>query len=371
MRYLLSLFLIMTSFVVSAQDSGVAYEVSLGVDFESYFDNREYAKTSGESGSDLAARLMPTLSWQFSRSESLTVGVDWVVPFGSVGSSTEDGVKSESYYYDIKSLIYYTLNAGRWRVVTGMFSMAQMSMESYGEAFFSSEYRFYSRVMSGLLGAYRNGESFFEMACDWMGQPSTSTRERFVVYSAGCHQFGDFVLGYNLSMMHFAGQKVSGLDNVVDNGLVAPYIGYGHRFDGGLLFDLRVGYLQSLQQDRRYEDGWQTPAMWEFGFGVSRWGFTIENQLYLGDNLQPLYDGHTLDDGTVVTYGDMLYFGAQDFRTDGGYYNRSALSYDRVFGGGRVRLRGQLVFHTNAEGVANQQILELSVKLGKIVYKGK
>lgn len=367
MRYLLTLLIIVTSLVASAQTDDLSDELSFGLSFESYFDNREYAGV-GESGSDLVARLMPSLSWGFGRREALTVGVDWVVPFGDVGSEEDGGVKSLPYYYDIKPLVYYSLKGEHWGVVAGMFPRSEMSMESYSEAFFADNFRFYNNVMSGVLCTYQNGASRFEVACDWTGQPSEATRERFVIYSAANKAFErvGINLGYNLAITHFAGWANSSFSNVVDNILVAPYVEYGNTF-GDWDGSLRVGYLQSLQQDRSFEEGWRTPSMVEMGFSIGRWGVTLEERLYLGGNLQPFYDGQTTSDGVYLEYGSALYNGAQDFRTTTGYYNRAAISYHRYFNHDRVRVMAKFITHANGDGLATQQILELTVKLNKRV----
>ncbi len=367
MRYLLSFLLAIGSFAASAQTLDSSEELSFDLAFESYFNNREYATVGGESGSDFAARLTPTLGWRFSSSESLNVGLDWVVPFGEVGSAEDNGIKSQPYYYDVKPLLYYTVAGDRWSVSAGLFPRSMMAVEGYSEPFFADDFLFYNNVMTGVLLSYHSGEgSLFELACDWTGQPSTVTRECFVIYSAGRMQRGGLGAGYNLAVTHFAGAVDAVMNNVVDNVLAAPYLEYGDTYgDWGVKF--RVAYLQSLQQDRAFEEGWQSPSMWEMGFSLSRWGVTLEERLYLGDNLQPLYGGQVASDGTIIEYGNALYNGAQDFRTNTGYYNRAALRYDRSFSGDRVRLSGQFVTHVTGDGMATQQILKLTVKLGRVL----
>ncbi len=374
MRYLITFLLIVITSVASAkggEGGSASNRVSLDLTFETYFNNREYAELSGESASDFAARLMPTINWQLSTSESLNLGVDWVQPFGSVGSAGDDGVRSQPFYYDVKPLIYYNVISNRWSITAGMFPRSMMALDSYSEAFFSDAYLFYNNVVSGMLFSYSDGVgSLFELACDWTGQPSMVSRESFVIYSAGRKAWGGFGAGYNMAMTHYAGSTDPEIKNVVDNVLVTPYLDYGCVLNGWLL-ELRVGYLQSLQRDRSYGNDWQVPSMWEVGFSLGRWGFTLEERLYLGDDLQPLYDGQTTSNGTYLEYGSALYNGAQDFRITTGVYNRAALSYDRYFSQDRVRLRAQFVTHANGNGLATQQILELSVKLGQLLYGGK
>lgn len=340
----------------------LAEEVRLDVDFESYFDNREYSGIEGmnpRSGTDFAARLTPKLGWEFDEGSTLYIGVDAIQPFGGV---------VEDPYESLSPLLYYAYESAKWSVAMGIFERSRISMEGYSTAFFADDYLLYDNSISGVMARLMSDESYVEFVCDWESQPSATQRERFRLLSSGRRQWSKLYLGYNLSITHFAGQDAQWLGNVVDNILVNPCVGL--RFEGmGFDVDAKLTYLQSLQRDRSYEDEWLTPGMGEFALKISKWGLTLDERCYIGGDLMPLYDGHIAEDGTVIEYGSTLYTGDPLFMTDGGFYNRASLGYQRSLCGDRLNIRAEFITHATEAGFGTQQQLSLSVKLDKILYR--
>ncbi|MFR9629511.1 MAG: hypothetical protein SNF73_08435 [Rikenellaceae bacterium] len=340
---------------VSAQV--LTYEVG----FETYFDNREYSVTdiaTSNSGSEFASRLTPKVGLTFAEGSELKLGLAAMQPLGVGG----DGLFSE-----INLLLYYTYDSSMWSVSAGLFPSYRMNIDCYSTAFFSDEYIFYDNSIDGIMGRYGCGDSFVEFVCDWQGQPTITTREKFKLLSAGRYMWPKIYAGYNLSVTHFAGQADGGeFSNVVDNALLNPCVGF--RTSGLYDFDIKMSLLQSLQRDRSYGNKWLAPRMGEFALKISRWGFTFDERLYIGDDLFPLYDGHTLDDGTYMEYGGQLYTGDIFFRTTSGFYNRAALCYDRSFFNDQLGLRVHFVTHCDGGGLGTEQIMELNLKIGGVFY---
>ncbi len=346
------------------------------LEFESYFDNREFSNIPElrfRSGTDFGARLMPSLVLGFGKGSKakssgsvLNLGVELMMPYGD----TDMG-----YVSRVMPVIYYGFDNSAWSASAGLFPRSRMSIGSYSTAFFSDDYLFNDNLISGLMGRYigRDRVSFAEFVCDWEGQRTSETRERFRLLFAGRKYWSWFYAGCNLSVTHFAGQDAAYSTNVVDNILVNPAVGAEFKL-GQFDANARLGYLQSLQQDRTYGDGWEAPAMGEVAFSVSRWGLTFEEQFYFGGNLMPFYGGQVAVDEesgeqVAVPYGSLLYTGDPCFSTNGGFYNRASIAFQRGFYRDMLNVRVKFVTHLDSAGFCTEQIVELNVKLNGLLCK--
>lgn len=351
---------IVSAITITCFSSFLAQEITYDVGFETYFDNREYSLVEiarSNSGTDFAARLAPIVGIGFAEKSSLQFGVDAVQLFG---------VDGEGLFTDLNLLLYYGYDSDKWSASAGLFPRNRMSIDTYSTAFYRDDYLFYDDIVTGVMGRYGSEDSFFEFVCDWEGQPATS-REQFRLLSASRYAISKFYAGYNFSLTHFAGQD-EGYSNVVDNSLVNPYIGY--KVSGLFDFDLKVSLLQSLQRDRSYDNVWLLPRMGEFAFVISRWGFSFDERFYVGDDLFPLYDGHILDDGTYMEYGEQLYTGDIFFRTTTGFYNRASLGFTKSFYDDKLAVQVLFVTHCDGSGFATEQLFKLSLNLDGTLYKG-
>ncbi len=352
--------LLLLTLVTLVPKFSTAQNLIYNIEFDTYFDNREYSQTAMlgyRSGTEFAASLAPTLGLQFDDDNTLYFGLQSFARFEEVDNRLFDSVET---------ILYYAYDGAEWSAAAGIFPRSRMAIESYSTAFFADDYLFYDRLVSGVMGQYRVGDSFVELVCDWESQPSETSRERFRLLSAGRRYWSRLYAGYNLSLTHFAGQDREGFGGVVDNVLVNPRL--GARWSGDCDFDISVGYLQSLQRDRSYGNEWLVPGMGELSLSASRWGVTLTEQLYVGDDLSPLYEGHILSDGTVVEYGSTLYTGDPFFRTNKGFYNRAAVGYSRSFFDDQLALRVQFVTHADGSGLGTEQILDVAVKIGGRLY---
>lgn len=354
-----------------------AQEILVGADFKMYFDNKEFGSNTFavpgfdiESGTDFAARLMPRIGIRWEEKNTLFFGADMLQNFGEQNSS---------FVSEIKPVIYYQFQTQHVRAVAGIFTRDLMHDEDYSTAFFTEAHRFTHDRMNGVLAQY-NGrrDSYVEFVCDWEGMYSTVSREKFRILLAGRHYLNTFYYGFNYSMFHFAGKKDLNPDypvgegpeeNVVDLQLLTPCVGV--KFNAFFDFDIKLGALISAQRDRSYGHRWETPCMGEFAFRMSRWGLTLDERLYVGDNLHPFFFGHTLDDGTCISYGRELYPGESFFRTTENVYSRTSLSYRRSFFADTLTVGAEFVAHHDGTALGTQQMLTVGVKLLKPVYNSK
>lgn len=323
-----------------------------GLDFATWFDNREYSGTEFADASEtfFSARLTPQIGLRWDNRNTLTVAVDLLQDFG-------DGAK---FLTEAKPQFWYQYEAPRVLAAAGIFPRTKLRGD-YGPAFFDRSYLFYHNRLMGVMGQYRGESGFVEAAIDWEGMQSDVQREKFRILSAGQYNGRRFYGGYALSLLHYAKTSDPAPDEgVVDNILVNPYGGL--RFEAFFGFDIRLGYLQSLQRDRRAENGWVTPKGGVLDIRLSRWGLTLGNMLYAGENLMPFYN----------FYGGGLYANDVFFGTRNHLYNRTELSYDRRFFHGTLGVRAGIFFHCDGRGMGTSQMLELTVHLQKTVTrKGK
>ncbi len=344
-----------------------AQEVRIGVDFQTRFDDKEFGSMSLvvpdldiESGTDFAARLLPQAEVVWEGVNSLVVGVDILQNFGDA---------SDRFVSEIKPIVYYQYKSSKVRAAAGIFTRDMIHDDGYSSAFFTPSYKFFHNRLQGVMGQYNSGRSYVELICDWESIYSVESREKFRILSSGRHYLKNFYYGYNFTLFHFAGQEGAEVENVVDYALLNPRVGV--QFGGNFDFDIFATALLSAQRDGSFGDEWVLPAMGEVGFSVARWGFTLSNSIYFGDNLSPFFFGHTLPSGAEMVYGRELYPGESFFRTENGVYNRFEAKYSKDFFNDTVRVAANILGHYDGADFGTQYMLEVGVRLSGTVYNSK
>lgn len=171
------------------------------------------------------------------------------------------------------------------RAYAGVVPRSRMIGE-YSGAFFSDSVKYYDPNLTGLLLQYMGGRGYVEFGCDWNSMFSKTTREKFLLFSAGRLGLGArqmFFVGYNLTMYHHAGWDSSEEpdptvgDGVVDNVLVEPFVGVDFTRIVPCMqeLSLRAGWINGFQNDRQVcgrlcDAGWRadrsTRAEMEFRY---------------------------------------------------------------------------------------------------------
>ncbi len=260
--------LLCTAVTAKSRDDG-RVRFAYDVDFEMNFDNREFYKSGfSESMTIFGTRLTPSVGLSIPQrdkamSHRIMLGIDIMKNFGASPVSPElAGTISDETSYRQTNLdlfremtLYYKLEKVSRKTAlelyAGIFPRSK-SAGNYSDAFFSDSLKFYDNNLEGLLLKIHRPKSYFEVGCDWMGMKGYARKEKFMLFSAGRSNITPwFQIGYAGYMYHFAGSaKARG---VVDNILMNPYL----KFDfGGKMrlqeFSLRLGYLQSMQNDREF-----------------------------------------------------------------------------------------------------------------------
>ncbi len=330
-------------------------KILVGADFDTYFDNREYSGSEiGESGTLFSSRLTPKVGVEWNEKNRLVFGMDMWSHFGD----------DTRVFAKARPQIYYRFDSGKVRAYAGIFSREEM-IGDYSEAFISDSVRFYENRVQGFMGQYRGDRGFVELSLDWCGMYSQASREKFRVLSGGLYYFDNyhrrFYGGYALQVFHYAGSET--IQNcVVDNIIVNPYV--GAHFNAYFDFDVRLHYIQTLQRDRANEESFSSPGGGMLQIRMEKWGVYIDEQIYVGDNMQPYYSSYR-SEAFPYGYGGDLYANERFFGTDDGVYNNTKIGYNRSFFDDTLRVNAFVAMQYDGQMWGTKQVVQLSVRLMK------
>lgn len=125
-----------------------AQKLLVGADFETRFDNREYANNDfNESQTLFSARLTPQIGVEWQQKNRLILGVEMLQNFGQYNP------QGDRFLSDVKPLMYYRFKTANVQANAGIFNRKEL-MGDYSSAFFSDSTRFYHNRLSGFLGRY-------------------------------------------------------------------------------------------------------------------------------------------------------------------------------------------------------------------------
>ena len=331
-----------------------AQELKLGVDFATLFDNTEYASLDNTtSGTLFGARLTPQVGLEWQEHNTLMLGADLYQDFGD-----------KRFLSAAKLQLYYAYKAEKVRLYAGIFPRTAMrGLQS--PLFFDPAYCYYRNAISGVLARYVDAESpsYVEFVMDYTGMRSYDVRESFAIMSSGKHSFdisGFLSYGYDFYMGHYAKDyNPETADGVVDNIMLTPYVGYENKGVAWmgiwpLTIDARLSYVQSLQRDRINENVWEHPFGGELYVAFGWAGIELSNRLYVGkSSLLTLYN----------RYGADLYHGVSLYRSEKGFYDAIALSYNRWFFNDTVGVKAGITMECDGTGWGTRQWLQVAVNL--------
>lgn len=316
------------------------------------FDNTEYTGSDcGTSRTIFAVEIDPAIGWRIDKNNSIVAGVQLLKDFGS-----------EKFINCTTLIAYYKFDNGTYGADAGMFSRNDLAGR-YSRAFYSDSTLIYENTVQGLAMRYKDHRAFAEVAVDWVGMRSETTREHFRILAAAGGLFAEhFDAGVSLSMQHYANKSTFN-GNVVDNMLINPYI--GARFNTVIDIELRAGWLQSLQRDRRAHDGWKSPWGGEVYLRLGWKGIFIDNNLYAGKNLMPFRNTAGADG---LYYGSSLYTCDPFYGTTHGIYNRTGIGYERSFLNDAISVRAEMVLQYNGAKLYCQQLVSINARICQTIY---
>lgn len=336
----LSLLILLLPSVAEAQ------QLRIGADFTTLFDNKEYSSMGfDESWTLFSSRLTPKVGVDWAERNELRVAVDLVQDIGY----------QEKFLSDAHLQLYYAYRAPRLKVLAGVFPREEMrGLRS--PLFFDRTYCYYNNRIGGVLARFEAAKhpgAYVEFVFDYTGMRDFNTRESFMLITSAEDIIGGFSYGCDIMVGHYAKDDNPATDDgVVDNALLMPHIGYDFSA-GGFDVALQLGYIQSLQRDRHFENMWLSPKGGELYVALSRWGVTLSNRVYVGENLLSHFD----------RYGTDLYHGKLIYRTTEGVHNTIIASYGNGFFSDTVRLEGGITLEYDGIGWGTRQWLQVSVAL--------
>lgn len=358
MRKELCILLFVLSFLSSGAEcrpkSKLPYKLLYDIDLNYNFDNREF-----DTG---RIPLSPSQTLHFISSTTL-----FGISLGEEADAKHNilaGITVFKHMGDRKplldilkegeSLLYYNYakqfaNNSHFEFYAGVFPR-QKSGKEYGRMFFSDSVIISDKNIEGAMLSYASERIYFELGLDWMGKFGSGSRERFMIFSRSVFNLAKKLkTGCNFTGYHYANMEEYG--GVVDNYLAEPYISLDCDYKK-LYSKFTFGYLQSVQQDRIKNTGFEFPKGVIFEYEAKLYSFGISNSLYAGNNIMPYY--HETDI-RGMKYGNNLYFGEpfysivpyRDKNIFGGY-NRFEL-YWRPAVSKYVSLELSFSFHSKTE----------------------
>ena len=367
MKRLIYIFLLAAVFTANATEKPKA-SFAWDVDFETRFDNREFAHSSfTPSMTIFGARLTPQAGLELREGNGaihrLMAGVDVMKDFGS--ANTLDVFSEITMYYNLHRKISKT----EMEIYAGIFPRKAME-GSWSQAFFSDSLKFYDNNLEGLLLKFRRPQAYFEVGCDWMGQYGVARREKFMVFSAGEGKVLPFMsLGYAAYMLHYANSKT--VKGLIDNILANPYARFDFADMAQLqILSLRVGWLQAMQRDRKHVGVFIFPFGGEFDQEVRNWNVGVHNKMFFGYDMMPYYYG--VDEGGFrygpdLYYGDPFYRVHDDGKTGAGFYDRLEIYYEPRIAD-FLSLKVSALFHFNGMRYSGcQQMVGLNFNLNELI----
>ncbi|GHT12045.1 hypothetical protein FACS189426_14830 [Bacteroidia bacterium] len=280
------------------------------LDFQTYFDNREYHTGYSPSKTFFGMHFTPSVGLQLNDSAGgvhrLIAGATYIQPFGT-GWQDVTMLPTVFYIYLNKG---FALNFG---------TVPYSKMKSRLPAIFRRSSAYYSKPnIQGALFQFQSKIGFVEFLCDWRGLQSAETRENFVLIINGRANYKWFYGGGVVQMNHLANfgaptPKVG----VCDDALVNPFAGVD--FSGKTIFSelyFQTGYIFGYQRDRK-ADQIYTPQGLLVDFAIKwRW-LSLKNNFYFGENMFPFYQ----------TYKSALYWGDPMYQLTEKVFNTTDISF--------------------------------------------
>jgi len=295
------LFLLLFPFVLCAQ------QLQYRVEMLSYFDNREYSAEIQQSNTLFGVRLSPDIGWGFVDNKGslhrIMAGLSYVQPVGSV--LKESTIHPTVYYQYQNSFNGLNLSLGMIP-----YSFLKQNLPSF---LMYDSLVYMQPNIQGALMQYTGEHLCMEFLCDWRGSQTEERHEAFRIIFQGRYDMDYVSVGGIFQLNHLASREII-KEGVSDDIVLYPYLELQMPWQDSRWPNLclQAGYIFEYEKDRKnfkdpiYCQGCllKLSAHWR--------GFGLKSNLYMGDNLFPLYSYK----GTLLNQGDPFYQSRMYHRTD-------------------------------------------------------
>lgn len=327
---------------VTAQEESKA-EVVFGVDYLSFFDNREVKSPYQRSQTIFGSRLGGEVGIQFGPNQIL-VGALGIKDFGE-----KDWVK-EAFTF------YYHYESGHFSGAFGLFPRQRLKTE-LPDIFIYDSLRYYSPTINGALIQYTGHHGYAEFYCNWLSKQGHNKREVFELVSDGRLGMKNFYVGWNAQLLHYALPKNATTEHIYDKVMLNPHVGFETNKVGWLdALSANMGAVISFNRDRT-DMKWKRPLGFMGEVKLRKWRFELHDLLYKGERQFSDYEKH----------GVGLHRGDPYFRSR--MYNRTDLSF-YLLNKDYIQCRATASMHFTEGEIDNSQQIILHITLDKNTLSG-
>ena len=367
----------------TSSDKKVKFVYNAVFDFN--FDNREFDPGKEElasSGTIFGARLTPSAGIEIKSGSSthrLMAGIDVMKDFGR-SPVLRDGAPDNDIHLENSRLLrevtmYYSVTStiGNWQLrgFAGILPR-YLTTGDYSKAFFSDSLVFYDNNLEGALIQATGKSTAIEVVFDWNGKYGIGRREQFSAFGHLTHSFARIMQGgLYAKYHHYANTATYG--SVVGDAPLMPLVQENFGTMAGIQeLSAKIALYCGLQNDRRdKENGNKGRTGTELTLKAMKWNIGIDNTLYIGQGLMPLYS--RIDDGGY-RYGNSLYTGSPMYRLDASdeasrkwkTYNRLEVFYQPHIAD-FIDLRLSVIAHFPGSFAGTQQQLSLLFNLDRLI----
>jgi len=327
------------------------------VDFDSYFDNREYHSDYQIPQTIFAFRLSPMIGVRIKDTKggdhSLKAGVRYTQPLG--GNWSDANVIPTAYYhYHHKGV---NLQLGAIPYENRIWSLPDW-LQYDSIAYIRSN-------IQGALISYQDHRGYIEFMCDWRGAQAQFRREMFRIIVDGQYQYKWLMVGGLAHLNHTANSgdpEQHSKESLYDDLNLGVHLGFD--FTQLIPMDslaIKATYIVGYERDRARADIYppQVPQGVLIEVYANWWFLGVKNTTYIGDNLQPFRNSDNLGSpiGSMMYQGDPFYQAKFYNRTDFfAYLYRSSFvncyfSYNLHYQGGRLQQQQQLIVRFSLDGI--------------------
>ncbi|MCQ2327870.1 MAG: hypothetical protein MJZ59_00770 [Paludibacteraceae bacterium] len=286
------------------------------VDFDSYFDNREYYEIGDHyqiPQTLFAFRLSPTVGVQIKDriggSHRLIAGVRYTQPLG--GNWKDANVVPTAYYH----FSHYGVNLQLGAIPYENRILSMPDWLQYDSIAYARP------NIQGALISYQDKRGYAEFMCDWRGALAQDRREMFRILFNGQYQHKWFFTGGLVHMNHTAcsgDPEKHAAESLYDDVNVSAHIGLDFTQMTPLdSLAIKVSYIYGYARDRKNEQSFNMHGMLAEVY-LNWWFLGVKNTTYVGNNLQPLRNADNLGTpiGSLMCQGDPFYQATFYNRTD-------------------------------------------------------